>query len=111
MIPLGKEGKPRTVLVGILVQREIYVIVVVVPLVPVPAYVTVEDIQVKGGLPCGNPDMTDNDYLPFSGEAESTLVIAGIDVELDENIHLIPARNEICCGNCPDKITDNKNDN
>lgn len=37
-----------------------------------------------------NPDMTDNDYLPFSGEAESTLVIAGIDVELDENIHLIP---------------------
>lgn len=37
-----------------------------------------------------NPGMTDNDYLPFSGEAESTLVIAGIDIELDENVHLIP---------------------
>ncbi len=37
-----------------------------------------------------NPDMTDNSYLPFSVEAEPTLIIAGIDIELDENIHLIP---------------------
>lgn len=37
-----------------------------------------------------NPDMTDNSYLPFSGEAEPTLLIAGIDVELVDDVHLIP---------------------
>lgn len=37
-----------------------------------------------------NPGMVDNNYLPFSGEAESTLIIAGVDITLDENVHLIP---------------------
>ena len=37
-----------------------------------------------------NPDMVDNDYLPFNVEAESTLIIAGIDFTVDENVHLIP---------------------
>lgn len=37
-----------------------------------------------------NPNMMDNDYLPFNIESESTLIIAGIDFAVDENIHLIP---------------------
>lgn len=37
-----------------------------------------------------NPDLIDNDYLPFNAEAESTLLLAGLDIELDEHVHLIP---------------------
>lgn len=37
-----------------------------------------------------NPDIVDNDYLPFNVESESTLIIAGIDIALDDNVHLIP---------------------
>lgn len=37
-----------------------------------------------------NPDMVDNDYLPFSTESESTLIITGIDIAVDDHVHLIP---------------------
>lgn len=37
-----------------------------------------------------NPAAGDIDYIPFSNLAESTLFIGGIDLELDDNIHLMP---------------------
>jgi len=37
-----------------------------------------------------NPGGEGIDYLPFSDQAESTLIIAGADILLEEDIHLIP---------------------
>lgn len=37
-----------------------------------------------------NPGGEGIDYIPFSDQAESTLIIAGADILLEENIHLIP---------------------
>jgi hypothetical protein len=37
-----------------------------------------------------NPDGEKISYLPFSSSAKSTLILAGLDFELDENVNLIP---------------------
>lgn len=37
-----------------------------------------------------NPSGEGIDYIPFSDQAESTLIIAGVDLALDPGIHLIP---------------------
>ena len=37
-----------------------------------------------------NPSGEGIDYIPFSDQAESTLIIAGVDLTLDQDIHLIP---------------------
>lgn len=37
-----------------------------------------------------NPSGEGIDYIPFSDQAESTLIIAGVDLTLDPGIHLIP---------------------
>ncbi|MDX1586834.1 MAG: hypothetical protein R3222_08820, partial [Balneolaceae bacterium] len=37
-----------------------------------------------------NPGGEGIEYIPFSDQAESTLIIAGADILLEENIHLIP---------------------
>lgn len=37
-----------------------------------------------------NPTGPGNDYLPISDKAESTFLTTGVDVALEENIHLIP---------------------
>ena len=37
-----------------------------------------------------NPDGEKISYLPFSSGAKSTLILAGLDFELDENVNLIP---------------------
>lgn len=36
------------------------------------------------------PDVDDNDYFPMSNQAASTVFIAGLDFNLDHNIHLMP---------------------
>lgn len=37
-----------------------------------------------------NPLAADNDYIPLSDEAESTFIVGGVDVTLDERVHIIP---------------------
>lgn len=37
-----------------------------------------------------NPGVASNDYIPFYEQAESTLLIGGVDVSLDPKVHLIP---------------------
>lgn len=37
-----------------------------------------------------NPTGPGNDYIPFSDQAESTFITGGIDVALEENVHLMP---------------------
>ena len=37
-----------------------------------------------------NPLGPTNDYLPMSDQAEPTFLVAGVDITLDENVHLIP---------------------
>jgi hypothetical protein len=36
------------------------------------------------------PGGEDTDYIPFSSQAESTFLVGGVDLTLEENIHLIP---------------------
>lgn len=45
-----------------------------------------------------NPRGEGIDYIPFSDQAESTLIIAGADIQLEENIHLIPNIESIIYG-------------
>jgi hypothetical protein len=54
-----------------------------------------------------NPRGEGIDYIPFSDQAESTLIIAGADILLEDNIHLIPNfesvfYGESALGNTPD---------
>lgn len=37
-----------------------------------------------------NPQGSDIDYIPFSTQAKSTLLIGGVDIELDPRVHLMP---------------------
>ncbi len=38
----------------------------------------------------GYPGGSDNSYIPFAENAESTFVVGGADIRLEENIHLMP---------------------
>ena len=37
-----------------------------------------------------NPTGPGNDFIPFSDQAESTFITSGVDLAVDENVHLIP---------------------
>ncbi|MEX2573947.1 MAG: hypothetical protein WD317_06600 [Balneolaceae bacterium] len=53
-----------------------------------------------------NPDGENISYLPFSNEAESTLVVAGVDFQLSEDmISLIPNIEAVIYGETPDGMT------
>lgn len=48
-----------------------------------------------------NPEGENIDYLPLHDETGATLFIAGIDVDLDHNIHLIPNIEAVVYGETP----------
>lgn len=48
-----------------------------------------------------NPSGESIDYIPFSNQAESTLIIAGVDLLLDSTIHLIPNVETVIYGESP----------
>ncbi|MEX0648189.1 MAG: porin [Balneolaceae bacterium] len=48
-----------------------------------------------------NPQGENIDYLPVHNETGATLIIAGIDVDLDHNIHLIPNLEAVVYGETP----------
>ncbi|MGM0547160.1 MAG: porin [Bacteroidota bacterium] len=55
----------------------------------------------------GYPNGSDNSYLPFAEDVESTFVVAGLDVNLAEQVHLMPNVETIfygenLLGNTPD---------
>lgn len=52
-----------------------------------------------------NPVGENIDYIPFSNQAESTLLIAGADVSLDSKVHLIPNIETVFYGKTPEGTT------
>lgn len=52
-----------------------------------------------------NPAGNRIDYIPFSNIAESTLIIGGIDMALDDNVHLMPNLETVIYGQSESGIT------
>lgn len=48
-----------------------------------------------------NPAGEDIAYIPFNDDTESTLLIGGLDLELDDNIHLMPNIETVVYGETP----------
>ena len=52
-----------------------------------------------------NPGGEEISYIPFSNRAESTLIIAGVDMEVGPDIHLMPNIEAVVYGETPTGVT------
>ncbi len=48
-----------------------------------------------------NPGGSDIDYLPLDEQAENTVIIGGVDIELDPGVHLMPNLEAVIYGETP----------